>query len=107
MNRAAWLKVIEQWFHKAQIENQIEKLPGYAIPKGVPVFAGAVVPQDDGSMKLRVITVVLREVAATFGEHVHGRVTGTYLVADTEACVLVSDDKCSFVPWEEIVFIES
>ncbi len=102
MNRSAWLQVIEKWFHKAEIEN----LPGYPTPKGAPVFAGAVVAQEDGSKKLRTITVVLRDLAARTGEYMHGRVTGIYLIADTEACVLVKDDKCSFVPWEAIAFLE-
>ncbi len=104
MNRASWLTVIQKWLHPAVVEN----VPGLRVPKGSLAFAGAVLTksESEGSMKLRPITLVLRETAATFGEYVHGRVTGTYLICDEEACILVRADGCSCVPWEEIVFIE-
>lgn len=102
MNRASWLTLIQKWLHPAVIEN----VPGLRVPEGLPAFAGAVLTENDGSKKLRPITLVLRETAATFGEYVHGRVTGIYLICDEVACILVRSDGCSCVPWEEIVFIE-
>ncbi len=102
MNRASWLTLIQKWLHPAVIEN----VPGLRVPEGSPVFAGAVVTKSDGSTELRPITLVLRETAATFGQHVHGCVSGTYLVCDEVACIMVRNEGCSCIPWEEIVFIE-
>jgi len=75
------------------------------MPEDVPTFAGAVNTQEDGSKKLRTIRVAVRDLEARYGNYVHGYVTGIYLIADTEVCVLVGENSCSFIPWETIVFI--
>ncbi len=89
MNRAAWLRVIENWFQKAELQ----QIPGYTIPKDVPAFVRPVVSEEDGSTELCTITVGLRKVAAKLGDYTYGKLEGTILIADIEVCILVRNVK--------------
>jgi len=101
MDRTHWLRVLERWFNPAQLEN----LPGWQLPKDVAIFAGAPMNDEGKGQKLKPIRVLLRDIEASFGDYVHGYVQGTFLVADAEACVLVDEERCCFVPWDTIVCI--
>ncbi len=107
MDRASWMRVLERWFHQTQIENKT--VAGYKVPADLPVLAGPVDTKKDGTQEQRSIVIYLRATE----RHWHPReelprledVWGKYIVPDYETCVLISDERIAFIPWDAIVYI--
>lgn len=107
MDRSSWMRVLERWFHHEPIENRT--LAGYNVPRDLPVLAGPVHTNEDGTREKTTIVIVLR---ATDGHWHHPEelprleeLWGKYIIPDIETCVLAGDETIAFIPWDAIVYI--